>query len=610
MFTNRPTKTERQYTDCGCLIAFLIGFLCWVSLVGYSLANGDPSLVLPVQDNQGQECGVSPGVESTPYLYFCLDQTDVVHGEFSTQKSLCVDACPGTTIPPSACGTNHGYEAESVGSVCMPIGRSANLTLSMSMSSDSIRDATALASHINDSQRAWIPLLVVTPLLTVILSVAYLRLLDFEASKVFWVTLVMLVLILLIGGGYCLQRHFTNPQLNGPHLWYGLVGTISAALLVALTVINYNFFVRSFICMEAAGECMLDVSSMLWVPILESFFKALLIAVFIVGLACLLSLRIALDQVVHRSLVIFFCVMWFWILETTSAVSYFAVGFMAEEWYFAAYKPVAGTLSGLRSKKQVGDNMLTRAFRESRLHLGSFAYGSITNVFLKPLRTFLRFLTMPTRRLGSCKGLCSCFVSAYDRVAPFNDHAYLEIALDGQSYYLAAKAAQLILAPKGYEDVTFTFHGSLFEIEFMGASLVSGLTAASTYFVLKHFETYSQTSSQHYVEDAAGVAVTSFAIAFICSWPFMSGFGHVADALLFCLKAEDAHLPFGLGGVVASSRERANLCSVPDCLGGRDSTFNKLKNTLYDNQPPKTARLFDSLGMQDMNAPQYSPRGY
>lgn len=611
MFTNRPTKTERVYTDRGCLISFLIGNLCFVSLLIYAIANGDPSRAQSVQDSTGQECGVSPGVENNPYLYFCLDNL----GEFSSQHSLCVNVCPGTTVPPAACNTQDlsdrkGYQALTVGSVCMPTGQSMNLSLTMSMSTESVRDATMIASHIQDSQRAWLPLLILTPVFAVILSVLYLRLLDCEAHIVFWLTLAVLVLLLAISGGYYSYRHLTDPKPYDEHLVYGLTGTISAAMIVLFTACNYKFFVRSFMCMEAAGECMMDLSSMLWLPVMESGFKAFLIAIFVFGLACLLSLHGSMDKAVFLGLVILFCVIFCWIMETLSAVSYFAVGFMAEEWYFAAYKPVAGTLSGVRSKKDVGGNMMSRAFTESRRHLGSFAYGSIVNVALKPLRTFLRFVTIPTRRQGQCTGLCSCFVDAYVAVAPFNDHAYLEISLDGQAYYPAAKTAQLILAPKGYEDSTFTFHGSLFEIEFMGASLIGGLTAASTYWILKHFEQYSQTSSPSYVEHAAGVALTSFAIGFICSWPFMSAFGHVADALLFCLKAEDANMPFGLGMVAASSRERASLCEVPECFGGRDrnSTFNKLKNTLYDNQPPKTARLFDSLGM-DMST-QNTPRRY
>eukprot|EP00440_Ansanella_granifera_P044002 gb/GFBE01047685.1/.p1 GENE.gb/GFBE01047685.1/~~gb/GFBE01047685.1/.p1 ORF type:complete len:620 (+),score=105.68 gb/GFBE01047685.1/:1-1860(+) len=603
MFTNRPDKVERRVTDVCCLIVFVLGCIGFVGALVFAYVKGDPQRLLHLRSSSGQQCGVDVAVESMPYLYFCADQT----GLFSVEDSVCVAGCPRTSDAPEGCQT--GYESVATDSmVCMPANKDKELRLEMS-SSATVDAVIKLALNFNDVQRAWFPLLFLTPAFSIAFGFLYIRALRWEAQNIFWVSFAVFTAALAGAGIYYIDRHFRTANANtaesaettSDDLMYGIIGIVLAVALAIVTFVNRKSIQRSFKCLEAASECMQDMSSMMWLPIIESCKKALLVILFVFGAACLISCQGEIDLATYNALVIFVFFMFFWISETFSALTHFVVGFMAQEWYFSAN-------IAFQDAKQTEPQALTRAYLIGlRYHVGSFAFGGLANVVLKPARFTFRLLTMPTRYYGVAEGVCRPLVAVYDKLAPFCDHAYLEISLDGQHFYTASKAAWVILAPKGFEDSTFQFHGSLLELQLIGAGCTSGIVAFLVNRILRYSPVFSDEASSHHIADTGLITWLAFIMAFFCVWPFMNSYGHVSDALLFCFKAESAHIPFGLGDVIASARERASLCEVPECLGGRENQMydtsgvggvtHKLKQA-FDRHPPKTSSLFESLGMR------------
>eukprot|EP00931_Biecheleriopsis_adriatica_P049653 TRINITY_DN28725_c0_g1_i1.p1 TRINITY_DN28725_c0_g1~~TRINITY_DN28725_c0_g1_i1.p1 ORF type:complete len:614 (+),score=91.51 TRINITY_DN28725_c0_g1_i1:68-1909(+) len=610
MFTQSPERVERKVTDVGCCVTFLIGVAGFTVILVYSFITGDPQRLLQLKDTSGQQCGVSPGVESTPYLFFCPDAS----GSFS--QSVCVDACPGSAEPTQYC--QYGYDSIATDSmVCFP---ALQVNISKAFPDNpATAEVYELASRYNDIQRAWFPLLLVSPVLAALLGIMYIRLLDSEGRVIFWVNFAVLVITLIGGGTYYIVRHFKTQveEASQDDLLYGALAITLGLLAAVVTYINREGVQRSFKCLEAAGECIGEMGSMIWLPVLESLQKALLLGIFVFGTACLVSLHGFMGSTEYYALVVYSLFMFFWIVEALGALSQFVLGFMSEEWYFSSYSAFSFNM------KEVQPRALSRAYAAGiTYHMGSFAMGSLLNVLLKPLRTCFRFLTMCSRRYDADPhaGACGGCVNIYDKLAPFSDTAWLEVSLTGKAYVPSAQAAYEIIAPKGYQDGTFQFHGALFELQLVGAGCISGIAGVTVWLITRFIPFYNDPTSSNFISDTALVASTAFFIAAFTVWPFMVSYGHVADALLFCFKTEaSSAILGGINDLVGSARERAALCEVPDCLGGnsrKTGGFSALKFA-FDKHPPKTSYLFQSLGLQGssgsggpFSSPLQSPRGF
>lgn len=82
-----PIK-DRKCTDILCLIIFLL-FTGFAGYIGYyAYENGDPDLIFAPMDAQGNFCGITPGYEEYPFVYY----TDI--SSFWPPYAVCVTECP------------------------------------------------------------------------------------------------------------------------------------------------------------------------------------------------------------------------------------------------------------------------------------------------------------------------------------------------------------------------------------------------------------------------------------------------------------------------------------------------------------------------------------
>eukprot|EP00933_Yihiella_yeosuensis_P072257 TRINITY_DN80607_c0_g1_i1.p1 TRINITY_DN80607_c0_g1~~TRINITY_DN80607_c0_g1_i1.p1 ORF type:complete len:433 (+),score=55.30 TRINITY_DN80607_c0_g1_i1:151-1299(+) len=373
---------------------------------------------------------------------------------------------------------------------------------------------------------------------------------------------------------------------------------------VAYTVHKDKDYV--FGCLEAASECMKDANSLLMMPITESGIKAL---VFLVCAPTFLALLSMDNSILHLISVIYYIFMCLWISDILSAQTHFVGGYITEEWFFGEYHP------GFVTKKMEAFP-LTRAYKAcAQYHLGSMALGSVVIVVLRPFRTIFRFATFWARRRENPPACCGGCINAYQRIAPYTEAAYLDMAYNGDPFFESAKAAQAILAPKGYEEHDVQVHEALFVIQIGGAVAIASLCSTVIFLVAK---------SADWIQDKGMVAGVSFPIAFAISWPFMSTFGHVCDALIYCFKldsktqAESMSSMFGLdvgphqGGSAAAGKDRS--CQMPEigeCFGidrkqdagagfqmpGMPGADMFSSAPSWESRfPPKTAGFFNKLG--------------
>ncbi|KAK3907531.1 Choline transporter-like protein 4, partial [Frankliniella fusca] len=92
-------RDRRSCTDILCLFLFVVFLVCWGVLGFIAVRDGDPNRILKPTDSSGQQCGVSPGVASKPYLLFfdpslCARPTANVLINGCASPSACVKKCP------------------------------------------------------------------------------------------------------------------------------------------------------------------------------------------------------------------------------------------------------------------------------------------------------------------------------------------------------------------------------------------------------------------------------------------------------------------------------------------------------------------------------------
>jgi len=579
MFSSRPSETRRRTTDIPCCGIFILAVGVFAGLLVYAEREGNPHLILGLRDADGQVCGADFAVKNQPYLYLCPDASN----NFFMNAGHCVEACPGLASEKTPCPK--GYASlPSETNICLPAGQSADLL--SKMESSELSGAIALSHLYTNLFRAWPLLLIAAPLLSAAIGCAYLRFLKAEAQVVFWVSFIVVVACLSVAGVYYLQEydrrrnnqdHEDDEAANGD-LLYGIVGTSLAVLTILGACLSRDSIRISFPYLEAAGECLADMPPLMIQPVVETLKKMLLLSLFLYSASRLLSLRLALDNLVFALVALFFVVVFFWLVEVMGSLSRYVLGFLTEEFVFSPY-------DARNDSKQVPPYVTSEAYKSALVyHFGSLCLGSIANVALKPLRTILRIVTAPTR-FGCCLIAFQGMTDFQGRLAAYSDAAYLAMALDGHSYFEATQDSLQMLGAEGQLEAAW-LDSTLLEVQLLGTVASASLVAVIVRIMARSMWTFSNVGSELYVEDDGAVAFAAFIVALLCSWCFMESVGFVADALIFSFRAQSK----GYLGLTAMVSERAALCEVPDCISvdrrGQPAALNP-----FTSYPPKLTQL-------------------
>ncbi|CAJ1405297.1 unnamed protein product [Effrenium voratum] len=576
MWKIQPTQIERRPRDVTCCVIFLVAVASFAGALYYAYHQGKPQLLLGLKDSSGQACGVDADVKLQPYLFVCPDQLN----EFSINaQRVCVDACPASTLAPSYC--SKGYASMPTDSmICMPTGESSDMLDKMQRSG--MKFVLNFSYFYNCVSHAWPVLLIITPLLTMLVGLCYLRCLEARASLVFWTSAALVILAASVTAVLFLSAHFqpeaaepTDAEqrwVEGDDLAYGIIAGLVAVLSLVVTWAGRFNLRRSFFFLEAAGECLMDSPAMMAQPCIECLKKALLVNVFALGFFSLLSCRNRIEGPLFGSMLFFMLVIFLWLAESVSTLSHYVMGFLSEEWFFSTY-------DAYQNRKLMPCSAMGEAYRTGLfLYLGSVGFGAICNVVLKPLRWTLR-LVLLVCRCGACEGVRNF----YRKMAPFTDSAFLSIALDGHAYLDACNESFRIFDNENVQDSWL--HGVLLEVQFIGSCAISCFVTLVTWLLVSVLPVFTDPMSSRYIEERGAVVLAAFLIAHICSWSFMECVGLVAEALLFSYKA-------GTGGYLGLSTmvsERTALFEMPDCAGGQRGFAP------FSHHPPKVTQMMQFL---------------
>jgi len=92
---NGPME-KRHCTDILCCLLFICFMGGMIGVAAYSISQGNPNLIGRGYDSDGFMCGVDPGYEAYPYLYFATPTTGYL------TQTVCLSSCPtdpSTTYP-------------------------------------------------------------------------------------------------------------------------------------------------------------------------------------------------------------------------------------------------------------------------------------------------------------------------------------------------------------------------------------------------------------------------------------------------------------------------------------------------------------------------------
>eukprot|EP00051_Salpingoeca_urceolata_P006769 m.89580 g.89580 ORF g.89580 m.89580 type:complete len:652 (+) comp14976_c1_seq3:89-2044(+) len=243
------------------------------------------------------------------------------------------------------------------------------------------------------------------------------------------------------------------PDSENERLFFGLAIVASVFTLLFLCLLYYlwpriRFVIAIF---QEASKIMARIPQVLFLPLLTTFFLALFFAYWIV---VFLYLSTTAEPVANEDGHVEYverddyAKLWwyhlfglFWTSQFILACEEMTIAGAVAYWYFTF------------DKKTVKRTVRRSIWHVLRYHLGTVAFGSLLIAIVKFLRAVLQYIERRLRRKGSTGRLvvlmlrcCSCCLWCFDKCLKFlNKNAYIEVAIYGYSFCVAAREAFKIL---------------------------------------------------------------------------------------------------------------------------------------------------------------------
>jgi choline transporter-like protein 2/4/5 len=323
-----------------------------------------------------------------------------------------------------------------------------------------------------------------------------------------WLSILGL-LVFLIGLGFILcysgglfgdqpisYLGYTIPKISSSNQYlkyygYGVWG-VSGILLIAILCLCGRIRLAVAVC-KCAGAFILDVCSVMMVPI----FMALgTVGLWVVCAICMIYLVSAATFVADGDIFTaiqdyrdpmlarfyFFVFGTLWSNALIQAVTTFVIASACCMWYFSHGAGESLHLPVLRS--------YGRAFR---YHLGSLAFGAFILAVVQFLQLIVEMVKKQAEGSGADKNkVCEylincarCCLACVERIVEFiNKNAYIQIALSGKNFCMAAKDGfELVWS----NPIRYAVVGGIGEvIMFLGKLMIAGGTTAAMYAYLTY----------------------------------------------------------------------------------------------------------------------------
>jgi len=535
--------SRRGFTDWPCFCLFSLCIVAQGALMAYAFQNGDTARYLGLPDSEGHFCGVSPAAPDKAYLYFCKD----IDGHFNATMAYCVQDC-GDSV--AVCPNGYKYEAMVfAGQLCLPRDKKH-----LGEMSKLLWDSPAVEAllELGELQRSWQPV-AISAVCAMMAAFVYLFCLEKYALTLLWSSVAVCVLAPAALGSF----YLLSAQSDGVD---GLPGTGDSQLDLAtgagLFVVAFAFAciacckassVNSAVeCIRATCECMRDMPTLLFMPIVVLIIKAAMMLGLILGG---LYLGSCVSEVLGQANVVkvdyspdmiifiaFYLIMSVWILEFITALSQFAVSYATQLWWFSHYRATSGEPDHSPSFAACTGLRIGFCY-----HLGTLAFGSCIISLTRGPRMLLQMLlpaassTNPVSQI--CLRCCVCCSTCFERFLRFlTKNAYMDVAINGSDFCKAAHHACLVLQNEATACAVLNGATWLFRLTGLGAVSLGG--AFLTHLQCRSLDVYARSDSEYYVEDPVFLVGVSFVLCFLSATPFMLVMDQVSDTILYCFAIE------------------------------------------------------------------------
>jgi len=561
---NRP----RGCTDIACFALFLLCLAAQVSLMVYGFVWGDPRIVTSLPDSQGRFCGVSPLVADKPFLFFCQDAT----GTLNWTAPMCVSSCPNPD--PLAqpiqreCpfGKATDYPSQPfMGELCVPKAEEMAHKLAKWVWKN---DVITFMMNVGEAARAW-NVLAISVVISIMVAFGYLFFLEKLAFVLLWIGIAISVLTPAVLGSFAIWCAATGGLDHIPGT--GDAG-LALAVGISLCVLSLVFAAIAFFkadkvnlaveCIKATCECIRDMPTLLFEPVVSISIKLATVAVLAVGFIYLASVVDQVKESVVRNTGItgfsfdevqytkvkystqeyffltFYVCMSIWIMEFSTALSQFAVSYAVSQWFLSHHKPEFGLPRNAPTCASCRGLVVGLVY-----HAGTLAFGSFLISCTRWLRMLLEILIPHSEGGGNpisdcLLKVCVCCVVCFEKFLRFvNKNAYMEVAINGGDFCQAAHQAMLVMSNELVSAAILNGATWLFQLTGLVGIASSGALVA--FLMCTHLYVYCDPLSAYYVTDPLMVTGVAFVLCFLAALPFMIVFDHVSDTILYCFALDE-----------------------------------------------------------------------
>jgi len=540
-------------TDVVCVFILSLGLLGLGLILRYANEHGDMRRLYHGLNFKGELCGIDV---PESYLYWCQSGDN---GLLDLSHPTCVNSCP------TAKGTSRSCYNATLGSfawvadyptypfagrLCMPV----DSWLTSQVSHTPLAHDLLAISQIS---RAWQPLLVSAGL-ALVLGYAYLFFLNFAVGQIVWVCMAIMVLVSVLGGSYLIYASWPHgldgkPD-TGDETWDICIGASSIVLGLAFLLIascRKRSIDMAIGCIEAACECIFDLPSLLFEPLVILTLKAASLGPMIAGFLWLLSCGKVVDKGMYRILeysdkekafILYYLFMLIWINELLSAVSHFVLAYVTTRWYFAPY----GRACVGKGKWGLPAFAVVQGFSVGFFyHLGTLSFGALVITFVRAFRMCLAYLEKVASDNGNCLGRCLakvlfCCLTCFESCLEFlNNYAYMDVALNSSTFCDAARRATAVITNEISTLGALTGACWMFQLGGLGA--ITGLGSLLTGLMVRHVSVYNDPTSEFYVQDPVSLTIVAGFISLLVAATFMIGFDTISCTILYCFAIEKHH---------------------------------------------------------------------
>jgi hypothetical protein len=460
------------------------------------------------------------------------------------------EKCPHGHLPdnPSCCL----YGARAFGGMfCVPKDHEEMKALVEAWESPAVEWVLDLSEVV----RAWEPL-AISAGLAVVFGFVYLALIQCSAHCIVW-GLVFLMVVVLAGGGFYLIASPLGYVENVNMIETS--GDDTADEIIGAVMICICFFVLCVACslcnvvnealehIEEACECLRERWSLVVEPLLASTVRTILIGGLGYGgllLASCLS-QVGAAPVAGASiefvegleaketifLVFYLCFGWY-IVEIYDCISYFAIAYITQQWWFRAADKHSGGACSLCSAIC---SCLT-------YHLGTMAFGALAiMVFRLPrqlVSTQVTELSDGQVVTRACSCACECCISCFEGFLRYmHRSAFMDVAINSNNFCKAAWFSEELLreVADGVHGLRVVSH--LFQ--FLGVGGIAAAGALCTHLLAVYWSDFSDVDSDRYIENPMVLDAVSAVICGLLAWPFVHLLNPVATTILFCHSIDD-----------------------------------------------------------------------